>query len=232
KGGSGKGAKRARGAWIGARALAQRGVVQLGPKYRLCRLERIAANGGLSPSHHLRVEPGRLRGIGPSGLLPPNQEVASALAYGAVGRNLETTVKRALDDIGGNAHVLRLRENARRLGAVFRMLDEFGGTGGGADQGGNEFRIFLRPTLPDRKHLLRRAHQNVRGEMQDLADAEIDRDRIPRRTDAEGVHVSLGKAVHHVRRRQHHEPDILVRIDPTRRHPESQLILVGGKRKG
>src|SRR5207302_6834978 len=101
KGGSGKGAKRARRARIGARALAERGVVQFGPKYRLCRRERIAANGGLSPSDHLRVEPGRLGRIGPSGLLPSNQEIASALAYGAVGRNLETTVKGAPDNIGG-----------------------------------------------------------------------------------------------------------------------------------
>ncbi len=63
--------------------------------------------------------------------------------------------------------------------------------------------------------------------MQDVADAVIDRDRIPGRADAERVDVSVGETVHHVGRRQHHQPDVLVGIDPAGRHPEPQLIIVG-----
>ena len=67
--------------------------------------------------------------------------------------------------------------------------------------------------------------------MQDVADAEIDRDRIPRRADAERVDMSVLQALHHVGRRQHDEAHILVRIDAARRHPEAQMIIVRRERK-
>ena len=67
--------------------------------------------------------------------------------------------------------------------------------------------------------------------MQDVADAEIDGDRIPGRADAERVNMAIGDAVDHVGRRQHHKPDILIRIDATGGHPEPELIVVGGERK-
>ncbi len=68
--------------------------------------------------------------------------------------------------------------------------------------------------------------------MQDMADAEIDRDRVPGRADAERIDMTAGKTVYHVRRRQHHETDILVGIDAAGSHPEPQLIIVGRERKG
>ena len=68
--------------------------------------------------------------------------------------------------------------------------------------------------------------------MQDVADAEIDRDRIPGRADAERIDLPVGEAVHHVGRRQHHETHVLVGIDAARRHPEPQLVIVGRERKG
>ena len=67
--------------------------------------------------------------------------------------------------------------------------------------------------------------------MQDVADAEIDRDRIPGRADAERIDMAVGEAVHHVGRRQHHQPNVLVGIDPARRHPEPKLVVVGGERE-
>ncbi len=67
--------------------------------------------------------------------------------------------------------------------------------------------------------------------MQDVPDAEIDRDRVPRRADAERIDMAVGEAVHHVRRRQHDEPHVLVGIDTAGGHPEPQLVIVGRERK-
>ncbi len=67
--------------------------------------------------------------------------------------------------------------------------------------------------------------------MQDVADAEIDRDRIPRRADAEAIDMLVGEALDHVGRRQHDEPHVLVGIDAARRHPEAQVIIVGRERE-
>ena len=100
------------------------------------------------------------------------------------------------------------------------------------DQSHECIRVVAGPALANAEIFFDGACENLRDEMQDVADAEIDRDRIPGRADAEGVDMAVGEAVDHVGRRQHHEPDILVRIDPARRHPEPQLIIVGGKRKG
>ncbi len=62
--------------------------------------------------------------------------------------------------------------------------------------------------------------------MKDVPDAEIDRDRIPGRSHAKGIDVPVGEAVHHVGRRQHHEPHVFVGIDTTGSEPEAQLIVV------
>ena len=68
--------------------------------------------------------------------------------------------------------------------------------------------------------------------MKDTSNTEFDRERIPRCADAEAVHLSAGKAIHHVGRRQHHQPHILIRIDAAGSHPETQLIIVRRERKG
>ena len=44
--------------------------------------------------------------------------------------------------------------------------------------------------------------------------------------------MSVGHTVDHVGRRQHDQVHIFVRVDATSRHPEPQLIIVSGKRKG
>ncbi len=67
--------------------------------------------------------------------------------------------------------------------------------------------------------------------MQDVTDAEIDRDRVPGRADAERIDMAIGEAVHHVGRRQHHEANVLVGIDPACRHPEPELVIVGRERE-
>ena len=180
----------------------------------------------------MRIEPGGLDRFGPRGLLAPDQEVAAALADGAIGGNLHPAVERPPDDVRIDADPFRLRQQACHLGAILRLLDIFGGARQRTNKACENLGIFLRPGLPDRKHLLSRARQNVGGEMQDVADAFVDRDGIPGRADAERIDMPIGKAVHHVRRRQHDQPHVLVRIDAPGRHPEPQLVVMGGERKG
>ena len=91
--------------------------------------------------------------------------------------------------------------------------------------------FFQRPCLANRQHLFRRSFQNVRHEMQDVSDTEIDRDRVPRRAYAEGINMAAGEAVHHVGRRQHHQPHVLIGIDTAGGHPEPELIVVGRERE-
>ena len=59
-------------------------------------------------------------------------------------------------------------------------------------------RIFVGPARPDREHFLSRALQDLRNEMQDVADAKIDSHRIPRRADTEGIDMFVGETFHHV----------------------------------
>ena len=47
--------------------------------------------------------------------------------------------------------------------------------------------ILVGPALAHAENFLGGARENLRDEMQDVADAEIDRDRIPRRADAERI---------------------------------------------
>src|SRR5216684_5908244 len=171
----------------------QRRVVKVRPEHAHCGLERFRADRGLPPAHHLRVEPGGLHRIRSRRTLSSHQQIAIAFAHGAVRRNLETAVERSLDDVGIDTDPLRLCQDARRLGAILRLLDELSGAKCGADQCGHNIRIFLRPVLPDGQHLFHRADQNVGDEMQDMADAEVDRDGIPGRADAERVDVTAGE---------------------------------------
>ena len=101
-----------------------------------------------------------------------------------------------------------------------------------ADQRGERSGIALRRRLAHRQHLLRHARHDRAAEMQDTADAGFHRHRIPRRADAEAVDLPVGEAVDHIRRRQHHQPHILVRIDAAGRHPEPQLVIMVGEREG
>ena len=42
----------------------------------------------------------------------------------------------------------------------------------------------------------------------------------------------VGEALHHIGRRQHDQPHVLIGIDAAGRHPEPQMIIVSGERKG
>src|SRR5258707_1037355 len=64
--------------------LPQGGVVEVWTKYRHCRFEPLWSHRRLSPPHHLGIEPGSLRRIGPRRALASDQEIAAALAPGAV----------------------------------------------------------------------------------------------------------------------------------------------------
>ena len=96
----------------------QRGVVEVGPEHRHRGLERLGAERRLAPAHHLRIEPGGLHRIWPRCPFASDQEIAAALAHGAVGRDLQASVQRALDDFGVDTDPLRLRQDARGLGPV------------------------------------------------------------------------------------------------------------------
>src|SRR5262249_31502930 len=58
-------------------------VVEIGPKHAHRGCERCCAERGLSPTRHLRIEPGGLDGIGSCRPFPSHQEIAAALADGA-----------------------------------------------------------------------------------------------------------------------------------------------------
>ena len=91
--------------------------------------------------------------------------------------------------------------------------------------------IFLGPRLAHGQHLLGGAREDVGDEVQDMTDAEIDGDRIPRRADAEGIDMAVGKAFDHIGRRQHNEAHILIRIHSAGGHPEAQLVVVRRERE-
>src|SRR5215471_20747714 len=97
----------------------------------------------------------------------------------------------------------------------------------GAHEPQQRLRMLVRPAAAYRQHFLRRTRQDLAHEVQDKADAEIDRDRVPGRTNAKSIHLPVGKTFDHVRGRQDHETDILVGIDAASRHPESQMVVVG-----
>src|SRR5229473_3475069 len=175
-------------------AQSQRRIVKVRPEHPLGDPERLRADRGLPPADHLRIKPGSLRRFRPGGAFPSHQQITAAFAHRAVRRNLETAVERSQDHICVDADAFRPRQHTCCFGAVFRLLDEFGGARCRPDQPGQNLRVLLGPVLPDGKHLLRRAHQNVGDEMQDMSDAEIDRDGIPGRADAERIDVTAGKA--------------------------------------
>ena len=154
----------------------------------------------MPPAHHLGIEPGGLDRIGTPCFFASHQEVAAALAKGAVGRNLEASREGALNDFGIDTDPLGLRQDLRRFGPVFRMLDELGGFHRRAHQAGDHVRILVGPDLAERQHLLRRMGQDVGDEMQDVADAEVDRDRIPGRADAERIDLAAGQGTSTVQR--------------------------------
>ena len=128
------------------------------------------------------------------------------MAHGAVGRDFQPAVERALDHLGIDADAIFVRKHLCGLGAVLRLLDEFGGARGGADQRRQHLRVLLRPGLAHGQHLLCRTHQNVGHEMQDVGDAEVDGNRIPGCADAERIDLAAGKTVDHIGRRQHDQP--------------------------
>src|SRR5579859_1009573 len=94
-----------KGTWCAVlfRMLSQRRGVEIRLEHCHRGFEGFGADGCLSPTHHLRIEPGGLDGIGPRGLLASDQEVAAALADRALRRNLQPPFERALDDFGIDA---------------------------------------------------------------------------------------------------------------------------------
>ena len=213
------------------RGSAQRRVIEVGPPDGFRGREHLARQRRLSPSHHLRVEPCRLRRIGPRRAVAADQQIALVAAERAVRRDLQPSVQRAADHLGCDADPVRRSEQRGDLVAVVRVVDEVRGAPVRAHESRQHVRLLLGPALPHREQLLGGARENLGDEMQDVADAEIDRDRIPRRADAEAVHVPVLQALHHVGRRQHDEAHVLVRIDAARRHPEAQVIVVRRERK-
>src|SRR6266700_6209300 len=71
----------------------KRRIVKIRPEHRLRRPERLWTDRGLPPTHHLRVEPCGLHGIGPRRALSPHQQIATAFPDGSIRRNLETAVE-------------------------------------------------------------------------------------------------------------------------------------------
>jgi len=70
------------------------------------------------------------------------------------------------------------------------------------------------------------AGKNIRTEMEDSSDPEIDGNRIPRRPDAEAVDLTIAQTFDHIGRRQNDEAHVLIRIDTAGRHPKAELVVV------
>src|SRR3979490_1411353 len=67
-------------------------VIQIRPEHTHRSLERIRTDRRLPPPHHLRIEPGSLHWIGPARILAPDQQIAAALAHGAIGRDFSPAI--------------------------------------------------------------------------------------------------------------------------------------------
>src|ERR1700752_1167236 len=107
---AGEGADRI-GSLFGLPIASERCDVEVGAEYTHRGLQRLRAVGGLSPAHHLCVEPGGLHRLRPLRAFPSDQQIAATLAHGAVRRNFQAAIERALDDLGFNADAVGLRKN-------------------------------------------------------------------------------------------------------------------------
>src|SRR5258705_6001732 len=94
KRGTGKGADGV-GSAGGLALMPLSGVVEVRPENAHGGSERVRPHRRLPPAHHLRIEPGGLRGIRPGRAFAPDQEIAAALAPLAVGWNLQPAVEGA-----------------------------------------------------------------------------------------------------------------------------------------
>src|SRR5262249_35428831 len=126
---AGEGADRI-GAFAGLPIAPERCDIEVGAEYTRRGLQRLRAVGGLSPAHHLCVEPGGLHRLRPLRAFPSDQQIAAALAHGAVRRDLQPAIERTLDDLGVNADAVGLRKNSGGLGTGLRLLNECGCTRG------------------------------------------------------------------------------------------------------
>jgi hypothetical protein len=170
--------------------------------------------------------------IGARRALAADQQIARIIAIAAVRRNLQMPVERATDYLRRNPDAVGCGEQSCNLVAVLHLLDEIRRAAMRADEPHQHIRIVVRPPLAHAEKLFRGARENFRHEMQDVADAEIDRDRIPGRADAERVDMLVLQTFHHVGRRQHDHADVFIRVDAAGRHPEAQVIIVRGEREG
>src|SRR5258706_1343422 len=93
--------------------LAQGGVIEVRAEHPHCRFERLRLHRRLSPSHHLCVEPSRLRWIRPRRALATDQQIAAALAPRSVRRNLQTAIEGALNHLRIDADPLGLWQDTR-----------------------------------------------------------------------------------------------------------------------
>ena len=91
--------------------------------------------------------------------------------------------------------------------------------------------MFGSPAFAHRENFFGHARLNLATEMQNAADAKIDRHRIPRRANAEAIDMPASETVDHVRRGQDNKTYVFVRIDAGGGHPVAQLVIVVRERE-
>ncbi len=211
---------------------AEDGVVEIGPEDRLRRRQQLGRQRRLAPAHHLRVEPRGLHRVGARGACAADQQIA--VARRAWFRRARPSGGRRA--CGGSPRRRRRCGWARpgwprpRRGWPCPRRRRRPGHGR-APAANSVCGCSSAQRLRTASTFSAARGRISRHEMQDEADAEIDRDRVPRRADAEAVDMPVGEAFDHVGRRQHDEPHVLVGIDAAGRHPEPQLIVVGRERE-
>ena len=148
------------------------------------QLASTAAPGPSAPSAHRarRPAPGR-DAPRPRGRPADSDRSIRTVPSGATFRR-PSSVRRITS--ARDADAVRRGQDRGDLVAVGDVLDEVGGAGDARAPGARSTSGFSSAQrCAHRQHLLGRARQDLGDEVQDVADAEIDRDRIPRRADAE-----------------------------------------------
>ena len=199
----------------------ERRVIEVGPEHRLRRRQQFGRQRRLPPAHHLRIEPGGLHRIGPAGALAADQQIAIARrarcrrarpsggrrACGGSPRRRRRCGSAPRACAATSSRLARPRRNRRRGHA--RAPAARSASGFSSAQRARTASTF----------------SAARGR---ISETKCRMKPMPRSTATEfhgaptqkRVDMPVGEALHHVGRRQHHEPHVLVR--DRRRPPPSR----------
>ena len=91
--------------------------------------------------------------------------------------------------------------------------------------------MLIGETLAQCQHLLRGAFPYGCRRGHDHADARLHGQAVPGFTHAEAIDLAAAQRIDQQRRRQHHQPDVVIRVDAAGDEPVAQLVVVARERK-